>query len=106
MQQQMDGLKQTHDPQQRRKLLDEHRATMQSAMSLMDGMQGPGMIGGSGMMGWSGMRGYYSTLTPEQLKQRQYVMDKYSWMQPDDDGTHGSRDSSGRLKRLRHPPPK
>ncbi|MBO9648194.1 MAG: hypothetical protein J7605_06755 [Variovorax sp.] len=81
MQQQMDDLKQTQDPQRRQKLLDEHWATMASAMSLMHGMQGPGMMGGSGMMDWSGMRGYYSTLTPEQLKQRQYVMDKYSWMQ-------------------------
>ena len=27
------------------------------------------------------MRGYYSSLTPEQLKQRQYMMDQYLPMQ-------------------------
>lgn len=92
--QQMDSLRQTQDPQQRQKLLDEHWATMQSAMSLMHGMWGPGMMGGPGMrggrgimggagmmggpgmMGWGGMRGYYSKLTPEQEKQRQYMMDQ------------------------------
>lgn len=93
MQQQMDSLRQTQDPQQRQKLMEEHWATMQSAMSLMHGMWGPGMMGGPGMrgghgmmggpgmMGWSGMRGYYSKLTPEQEKQRQYMMDQYTWMQ-------------------------
>lgn len=87
MQQQMDSLRQTQDPQQRQKLLEEHWATMQSAMSLMHGMWGPGMMGGRGMMGgpgmmgWGGMRGYYSKLTPEQEKQRQYMMDQYTWMQ-------------------------
>jgi len=33
------------------------------------------------MMGWGGMHGYYSTLTPEQMKQRQYMMDQYMGMQ-------------------------
>jgi hypothetical protein len=33
------------------------------------------------MMGWGHMRGYYSKLTPEQLKQRQYMMDQYVPMQ-------------------------
>lgn len=49
MQQQMDTLRQAQDPQQRQKLLEEHWATMQSAMSLMHGMWGPGMRGGPGL---------------------------------------------------------
>ena len=32
-------------------------------------------------MGWNGMGSYYSKLTPEQLKQRQYMMDQYMGMQ-------------------------
>lgn len=92
MQEQMDRIRQTQDPQQRQKLLEEHWATMQSAMSVMHGMWGRGMMGGPGMrggrgmggpgmMGWGGMRGYYSSLTPEQQKQRQYMMDQYTGMQ-------------------------
>ena len=38
-------------------------------------------MGGPGMMGWHGMGSYYSRLTPEQLKQRQYMMDQYLGMQ-------------------------
>ena len=33
------------------------------------------------MMGWDDMDGYYSNLTPEQTKQRQYMMDRYMGMQ-------------------------
>jgi hypothetical protein len=33
------------------------------------------------MMGWRRMGGYYSRLTPEQMKQRQYMMDQYMNMQ-------------------------
>ena len=39
------------------------------------------MVMGGPMMGWGHMRGYYSSLTPEQLKQRQYMMDQYMGMQ-------------------------
>ena len=94
MQEQMDKLRQTQDPQERQKLLQEHHATMQSAMTAMHGMWGPGMMGGPGMMrgramtmggpammGWGGMRGYYSNLTPEQLQQRHYMTDQYMGMQ-------------------------
>lgn len=96
MQEQMDKIRQTQDPQARQKLLEEHWATMQSNMQLMHGMWGPGggmgcCMGGQGMepgmmmegpmMGWGHMRGYYSKLTPEQLKQRQYMMDQYAPMQ-------------------------
>lgn len=35
------------------------------------------MMGG----GWGHMRGYYSNLSPEQLRQRQYMMDQYMPMQ-------------------------
>jgi hypothetical protein len=39
------------------------------------------MMSGAGMMGWHGMGGHYSKLTPEQLKQRQYMTDQYINMQ-------------------------
>jgi len=45
---------------------------------------GPGMMGGAGpgmMGGWGHMGGYYSRLTPEQLRQRQYMTDQYLQMQ-------------------------
>ena len=71
---------------------------MQAAMSAMHSMWGPGgamacctggagqMMGNQGMMGgpmmgWNHMQGYYSSLTPEQMKQRQYMMDRYMPMQ-------------------------
>jgi hypothetical protein len=95
MQEQMDKIRQTQDPQERQKLLQEHAATMQNNMGLMQGMWGSGMMGccggdstpggwhmgGPGMMGWHGMGSYYSRLKPEQLKQRQYMMDQYLGMQ-------------------------
>ncbi len=100
MQQQMDKIRQTQDPQERQRLLQEHWATMQSAGGMMNGMWAPGLMGccaggpmmggpgmmgghmmgccgGGTMMGWRGMGGYYSNLTPEQMKQRQYMMDQY-----------------------------
>ncbi|MBI3383423.1 MAG: hypothetical protein HY019_15570 [Aquabacterium sp.] len=101
MQAQMDKIRQTQDPQERQRLLQDHWNSMQAAMSTMDGMWGPnGCFGGAGMMGggmgmmggghmmmggnmmgWDHMRGYYSGLTPEQMKQRQYMMDRYMPMQ-------------------------
>lgn len=91
MQEQMDKIRQVQDPQARQKLLEEHWATMQSNMQMMHGMGGSGMMGCcagghmmgmgghmmGGMMGWQG----YSKLTPEQMKQRQYMMDRYMGMQ-------------------------
>jgi hypothetical protein len=53
MQAQMNQIRKTQDPKKRQKLLDEHWATMQSAMSIMHGMWGPGMVG-QGMMGCTG----------------------------------------------------
>lgn len=91
MQAQMDKIAATQDPQERQRLLQEHGASMQAAMSAMHGMwgpggadksgMGPGMMMGGPMMGWDRMRGYYSSLTPEQLKQRQYMIDQYMPMQ-------------------------
>ncbi|MFZ5555117.1 MAG: hypothetical protein ACOZDY_00110 [Pseudomonadota bacterium] len=96
MHEQMDKIRQTQDPQARQKLLQDHWATMQNNMQMMHGMWGPGggmgcCMGGPGMgpgmmkdgqmMGWGHMGGYYSKLTPEQMKQRQYMMDQYMGMQ-------------------------
>ncbi|BCZ81813.1 hypothetical protein PTKU64_54880 [Paraburkholderia terrae] len=93
MQAQMDQIRKTQNPQERQKLLEQHWATMQSAITIMHGMWGPGMMGhgmgpgmmggaGPGMMGgWGHMGGYYSRLTPEQLRQRQYMTDQYLQMQ-------------------------
>ncbi|MGF6813025.1 hypothetical protein OKW30_008242 [Paraburkholderia sp. Clong3] len=92
MQSQMNEIRQTQDPRARKKLLQKHWATMQSAMATMRGVWGPGMMGyggmhhgmtGPGMMGggWGHMGGYYSRLTQEQLRQRQYMTDQYLQMQ-------------------------
>ncbi|MEI6001210.1 hypothetical protein H3V53_29770 [Paraburkholderia bengalensis] len=102
MQAQMNQIRQTQDPKERQKLLQQHWATMQSAMTTMHGMWGSGMMGhgmmghgmmgqgmmGQGMMGqgmmsggWGHMGGYYSRLSPEQLRQRQYMTDQYLQMQ-------------------------
>ena len=90
MQGQMDQIRKTQDPQERQKLMQQHWDTMQSAMNIMHSMWGTGMMGpgmmGHGMMGgagpgWGHMDGYYSNLTPEQLRQRQYMTDQYLRMQ-------------------------
>ncbi|BDW12290.1 hypothetical protein PSHI8_23740 [Polynucleobacter sp. SHI8] len=91
MQEQIDIMRVTKDPQVRQKLIEEHWTTMQANNNLMGGMWGRGMMGccgGSGywmngghMMGWGGMGGYYSKLTSEELKQRQYMTDQYMNMQ-------------------------
>ena len=63
---------------------------MQGNMNMMQGMWNSGMMGccggsygmmGGHMKGWNGMGQYYSKLTPEQLKQHQYMMDQYMGMQ-------------------------
>lgn len=92
MQEQMTKLQQTQDPQERQRLLEEHWTNMQGGMTMMHGMWGPTMMGccgrgghmmGGGMMGGMMMGGpmgwqdYYSKLTPEQVKQRQYMADQY-----------------------------
>ena len=87
MQQEMTKIQQTKDPQERQKLLQEHWATMQGAMSMMQGtwggMMGGHMMGGQmkGHMMGPMMWGNYQNLTPEQLKERQYMMDRWVPMQ-------------------------
>lgn len=70
---------------------------MQNAMTAMRGMwgpgttgccaaggrtmHGPGMMGGGHLMGWGDRHGHYSKLTPEQTRQREYMMDQYLGMQ-------------------------
>ena len=81
---QMSKIQTTRDPVERQKLLQEHWTTMQEGMSLMRG----GMMGGDAGMRMGGhmmhgpmMWGDYRNLTPEQLKQRQYMMDRWLPMQ-------------------------
>lgn len=97
MQEQMDRLRQTQDPQERQALMNQHWTAMQNAMTAMRGawepgvmgcctaggtmMHGPGMMGGGQTLGWGNMHGYYSKLTPDQMKQRQYMLDRYMGMQ-------------------------
>ena len=88
MQEQMDKIRQTQDPQARQQLLQEHWTTMQNNMQLMHGMWGSGMGNccsggqrmGHGMMG-DQMWGDYRRLTPEQARQRQYMTDRFMPMQ-------------------------
>lgn len=91
MNEQMEAISQSKNPQERNQLLQEHWLTMQSTMTVMHGMWGPGMMpccrnGASyqrnnGMMGWDGMRPYYSRTNKEQQKQHQYMMDQYMGLQ-------------------------
>jgi len=95
MQMQMGKIQQTQDPPERQRLLQEHWTAMQAAMATMRGMwgqagagccaggpgMGPGMLMSGPMMGWGQMHGYYSGLTQEQIRQRQYMMDQYMPMQ-------------------------
>ena len=91
MQDEMKKIRETQDPQERQRLLQEHWATMQAAMTTMHGMMGAGMMGGpmagGHMMGGPMMGGHmmmwndYRNLTPEQLKERQYMMDRWMPMQ-------------------------
>ena len=77
LQEEMDKIRQTQDPKERKKLLESHWAAVQSTLDMMRGLWGPGMMGGPGMrgggmmggpmMGWQSMGSYYSKLTPEQL---------------------------------------
>jgi hypothetical protein len=89
MQEQMSLIQKTTDPAQRHKLMQEHQAMMQQGMQGMTGMMGccgGGMMGGhmkgnGPMMGWKQMSSHYSRMTPEQMKQHQYMMERYMGMQ-------------------------
>ena len=80
---QMDQIRQATDPKERQKLIQEHWDTMQKARGMMDGMWGPGRMGGRGgpMMGGQMMWKDFQSMSPEQLKQHQYMMDQYMGMQ-------------------------
>lgn len=94
MQAQMDQLGKTQDPTERQRLLQSHWTAMQQMMTTMQGAwggtmgccaagaQGMGghMMGGP-MMGGHMMWNDYRSLTPEQLRQRQYMMDRWMPMQ-------------------------
>lgn len=85
MEEVMTEIQQAKDPKERQKLLQEHQAMMQRGMGMMGDLWGRGMIGRqmmkSGMMGWKDMGDRYSAMTPEQMKQHQYMMDRYMGMQ-------------------------
>lgn len=94
MQQTMNQIQKTTDPNERRKLLQEHQALMQTTMGKMGQFWGNGAMGccgamgaggphhgGRGQMGWNAMRGNYSNLSPEQIRERQYMRDQYMGMQ-------------------------
>ena len=75
MQSQMEKINKTQDPQERQRLLEEHWNSMQKAMGTM--MMG-GHMGGHHGMGGPMMWKDYRELTPEQLRERQYMLDR--WM--------------------------
>jgi hypothetical protein len=95
MQDQMSRIQQSKDPTERQRLLQDHWATMQQAMSVMHStwgmnpggpmmggpMMGGPMMGGHMMGGPMMMWGDYRNLTPDQLRQRQYMMDQWMPMQ-------------------------
>ncbi|QEY63128.1 hypothetical protein FXN65_14045 [Metapseudomonas lalkuanensis] len=94
MQKQMQKIQQTQDPKERQKLLSEHWNSMQGTMADMRnlwgcgmGPNGMGMAGNHmGMMGagdgrCKNTRGHYSSLTAEQMRHHQYMMDQYLGMQ-------------------------
>ena len=82
MNQQMAELQLAKDPAERQRLLQQHWATMQSAMSVMHGAWGMGMgMQGGHMMGPMMSWGDYRNMTPEQRAQRQYMMDRWMPMQ-------------------------
>ena len=84
MQDEMSKIQKTQDPEERH--LKDHWNSMQGMMSMMHGMMGGSMMSGH-MMGGPMMGGHmmmwdnYQKLTPEQLKQRQYMMDRMVPMQ-------------------------
>ena len=85
MQAQMDRIRQAKDAKERQRLMQQHWTTMQDTMTLMHGEWSGNATGGpmmgSNMMGGPMTWGQYQNLTPEQLKQRQYMMDRWMPMQ-------------------------
>ena len=94
MHDQMAQIAQTKDPQERQQLLQKHWASMHNAMitmhSTLGGMMGSACCGSAGqsqgghgpMMGGHMMqRGDYRALTPDQLRERQFMMERWMPMQ-------------------------
>ena len=90
MQAQMDKIAATQDPQERQRLPQEHWASMRRRCRQTMWSRGellrrrPAWAGnddGRADDGVGSHAGDYSSLTPEQLKQRQYMMDQYLPMQ-------------------------
>ena len=98
MQEYMSRIQKTQDPQERQRLLEQHQTMMQESMGMMNQMWGNSMgccmggnmtgrqqmnggMRGGHMMGWNQMHGQYSSLTPQQMQQRQYMMEQYMGMQ-------------------------
>ncbi len=76
MQEQMEKIRQTKDPKERQKLLQEHWQTMHEGMGMMGGMgMGPGSRGGGMGMGY-GPRGCPAGATPEATACRQNMMER------------------------------
>jgi hypothetical protein len=75
MQSQMEKIGKTQDPKERQRLLEEHWNSMQKAMGTM--MMG-GHMGSDHGMGGPMMWKDYRELSPEQLRERQYTLDR--WM--------------------------
>ena len=71
MQAQMDAHRNTTDPAERRKLMQEHMQTMQENMKAMRGMGGPTMMGGQK---GGGIKSAGPTQRPEMMEQRMDMM--------------------------------
>ena len=74
MQQQMDKLRATTDPQERQKLMQAHMQTMQENMQAMRGMGGPTMMGSGQSDG--GAKGGHKHAARSDMTQRQEMMEK------------------------------
>jgi hypothetical protein len=70
MQQQMEKLRATTDPQERQKLMQEHMQTMQENMQAMRAMGGPMM------MGSAGAKGSHKHTAHGNMTQRQEMMER------------------------------
>ena len=89
MHEQINRIQNTSDPAQHQKLMQDHQATMQQGMQMMNGMMGccaGGLMGNhmksnGAMMGWKQMGSHYSRMTPEQMKQHQYMMERFMGIQ-------------------------
>jgi paraquat-inducible protein B len=74
MQQQMEKLRATTDPQERQRLMQEHMQTMQESMQAMRGMGGPMMMGSGQSSGTA--KGGHKHAARGDMTQRQEMMEK------------------------------